>query len=152
MLKSGGPKIIGRLALDRDLIEKFLKSITYDIRVTKAGQIRYFRGNIEQLVKILTDLGNVWVAVAGEQVTRLVDREVGVAVLVCIDDDAQRRVQNRGWVDALQDRGQYHFCCLALVPTQGRWRWLSIRPSHASLPAPTGTRVLDIDLHDVFYW
>lgn len=46
MLNSGNPKILGRLALDQGLIEKFLKSITYDIRVVRDGQVQLYRANI----------------------------------------------------------------------------------------------------------
>lgn len=46
MLKSGNPKILNRLALDQGLIEKFLKSITYDIRVYRGGNIEFYRADI----------------------------------------------------------------------------------------------------------
>jgi hypothetical protein len=46
MLQSGDPKILGRLALDQGRIENFLKSITYDIRVTQAGKTSLYRANI----------------------------------------------------------------------------------------------------------
>lgn len=46
MLLSGDQKILTRLALDRGLIEKFLKSATYDIRVTRAGSTQLYRANV----------------------------------------------------------------------------------------------------------
>jgi hypothetical protein len=41
MLRAGDPKVLNRLALDQGLIEKFLKSITYDIRVFRGGNIEF---------------------------------------------------------------------------------------------------------------
>ena len=46
MLRAGDPKVLNRLALDQGLIEKFLKSITYDIRVFRGGNIEFWRANI----------------------------------------------------------------------------------------------------------
>ncbi|MGW3995474.1 hypothetical protein ACWEF6_18450 [Amycolatopsis sp. NPDC004772] len=46
MLTSGDKKIITRLALDRGLIEKFLKSAVYDIRVTRGGVPRTYRAGV----------------------------------------------------------------------------------------------------------
>lgn len=46
MLTSGDKKILTRLALDQGLIEKFLKSATYDIRVTRGGVTRTYRAGV----------------------------------------------------------------------------------------------------------
>ncbi|MET9000991.1 hypothetical protein [Amycolatopsis sp. NPDC004169] len=46
MLTSGDKKIITRLALDQGLIEKFLKSAVYDIRVTRGGVRQTYRASV----------------------------------------------------------------------------------------------------------
>ena len=46
MLRGGDKKILTRLAMDQGLIEKFLKSVTYDIRVTQGGATSLYRANI----------------------------------------------------------------------------------------------------------
>ena len=46
MLRSGDKDIITRLALDQGLIEKFLKTATYDIRVTENGVSNFHRADI----------------------------------------------------------------------------------------------------------
>jgi hypothetical protein len=46
MLTGGDKAILTRLALDRGLIEKFLKSAVYDIRVTRGGVTRTYRASV----------------------------------------------------------------------------------------------------------
>jgi hypothetical protein len=46
LLRSGNPEILNRLALDKGLIEKFLSSATYEIRVTRGGSTSLYRANV----------------------------------------------------------------------------------------------------------
>jgi hypothetical protein len=46
LLKSGDPQIINRLALDQGLMEKFLKSAIYDIRIQQGGTTTLYRASV----------------------------------------------------------------------------------------------------------
>jgi hypothetical protein len=46
LLRSGDPDIIGRLALDRGTVEKFLKTAVYDMKVTSGASTTKYRASI----------------------------------------------------------------------------------------------------------
>jgi hypothetical protein len=62
MLRSGNADIISRLALDQGRIEKFLKSATYEIRVTENGMSSFYQATIAMAPPVMGQIANVTTA------------------------------------------------------------------------------------------
>jgi hypothetical protein len=62
MLRSGNTDIISRLALDQGRIETFLKSVTYEIRVSENRMISFYQATIAMNPPVMGQITNVMTA------------------------------------------------------------------------------------------